>query len=757
LGSVTGGSTTGVWTVLDGTGNLSNPTNLITNYVPSTSDYAQGYLTFVLSSTGNCNPVRDTMKVSFIQSPVVSAGPDDTYCKNNVGSIPISGTVGYASAAVWSGGNGGSIGSTGSLNTNYIPSPADLTADSVALFLTSTGSFFSCPDDQDTLIIYFTDPPTVIAGPDLVVCSNTTAAPLNGMVSGSSSTGVWTTTGSGSFNPSQTQLSNNYLITPSDTTAGVITLTLTSTNNGNCLAVQDNLQLTIVAQPEIEITTADSICSNISLLTLSGTVTGGFSTVWDVNGFGTITNPTNLNTSYTVSVIDNTLGYIDLILSTTGFCPANEDSIRVYFIDPPVLNAGIDQQFCQNEPIPLNGTISGPNQTGNWSTMGTGTFNPGSAFLTTFYFPSAEDISNGGVNLILSAPSSFGCVADNDTLFALFKTPPVAAFSSNSACEGVNSVFTDNSTASGGSINSWLWDFGDSNTTITSDPVHTYNGYGNFNVSLIVGSSNGCFDTIVQAVTVHPLPTALFNYDPVCEGMPTQFNDNSFIPSGSISDWTWEFYNGQLSSEEDPTAVYPVSGDFPVTLTVTSTFGCEDSETTMISVNPAPNADFSLNPNPALVLENVFFADQTTGNPIVSWFWNFGDGQGDDEENTVHAYADGGTFPITLIVTDVNGCVDTAFRELSIALLPVLPTGFSPNGDTENDVFIIRGGPFKSVDFKIYNNWGQLIYESTDALEGWDGMYQGEQAPLGVYTWTFVVEMPNGQIIKKSGDVTLIR
>lgn len=756
-GSVTGGATTGIWTVLDGTGTLNNPTNLVNSYIPSTSDYAQGYLTFVLSSTGNCNPVRDTMKVTFIQSPVVNAGPDDTYCKNNVGSIPISGTVSYASAGVWSGGNGGSIGSSGSLNTTYIPSPADLAADSVALFLTSSGSFFSCPDDEDTLVIYFTDPPSVVAGPDLVVCSNSSFVSLNGSVTGASTTGDWSATGSGAFSPSQSNLTTDYLISPGDTTVGTITLTLTSTNNGNCLAVQDNLQLTIVSQPQVAITTSDSICSNFALLSLTGTVTTGFSTLWSVNGFGTIANPNSLTTNYTVSPIDTTVGYIDLILTTTSFCPSVEDSIRVFFIDPPVLFAGIDQQFCQNEPIQLNGTNSGTNQTISWATMGTGTFNPSNQLLSTFYYPSAEDVTNGGVNLILSAPSAFGCVAENDTLFALFKEVPTADFTAGTVCEGGNTPFTDNSSVSGGTINSWSWDFGDANGSITANPIYTYPGYGTYNVSLIAGSSNGCFDTITKQVVVNPNPTALFTNDPVCEMAPTQFYDNSFIPSGTITSWNWEFYNGAVETDQNPVTTYPVSGTFPVTLTVTSAFGCTGNITSNITVNPSPNADFSLTPNPALVLENVYFIDESTGNAIVDWYWNFGDGQGDNDQNTSHDYSDGGNFPITLIVTDVNGCVDTATRILSIALLPVLPTGFSPNNDGENDVFIIRGGPFKSVDFKIYNNWGQLIYQSDDALEGWDGKYLDEEVPLGVYTWTFSVEMPNGQIISKSGDVTLIR
>jgi gliding motility-associated-like protein len=110
-----------------------------------------------------------------------------------------------------------------------------------------------------------------------------------------------------------------------------------------------------------------------------------------------------------------------------------------------------------------------------------------------------------------------------------------------------------------------------------------------------------------------------------------------------------------------------------------------------------------------------------------------------------------------LVVTDVNGCVDTAYNEVIIVLLPVLPTGFTPNGDGENDVFIIRGGPFVATDFKIYNNWGQLIFTTNDANTGWDGTFKGVDQPLGVYTWTFSVEITNGRVITQSGDVTLIR
>ena len=145
----------------------------------------------------------------------------------------------------------------------------------------------------------------------------------------------------------------------------------------------------------------------------------------------------------------------------------------------------------------------------------------------------------------------------------------------------------------------------------------------------------------------------------------------------------------------------------------------------------------------------------STGNGIGNWIWDFGDGEGDNNQNPIHSFANGGDYELFLVVTDVNGCEDTTSKIITIALPPVLPTGFTPDGDGDNDVFIIRGGPFKSIDFKVYDKWGELIYNS-NGNEGWDGTYKGEPAMLGVYTWTFAVELANNKIIRQSGDVTLI-
>ncbi len=757
-GDVRIGSTTGIWTVLNGTGTLNNPTNLNTTYIPSTNDYAQGTLTFVLTSTGNCNPVSDTMNVFFIQSPVVSAGADMSYCKNNISEITLNGNLAFAAGAVWSGGNGGAFGNAGSLSTDYSPSPADLDGDSVILILTSQGSYFSCANDIDSVVIYFTEPPVVLAGPDQVVCSSTNEVNLEGAISGESTTGVWTSNGSGSFSPSQNDPVTDYLISSADTTAGNLTLVLTSTNNGNCLAVSDSLQVSIIDKPEIVITTADFICSNLSSIHLTGTISDGFSSIWSVDGLGTITDPFSLDTYYSLSPFDTINGFIDVALSSTGsICPAESDSLRIIFVAPPNVSAGAGQTSCNNAGVQLNGVITGSDPSGSWSTLGTGTFSPGPNQLSTVYFPSSGDYAAGSVRLVLTSSGAFGCAPETDTVFIDFKPSPIADFTSSVSCQNENIVFHDESASLDGAVIYWHWEFGDEDTSIAQHPLHNYGASGTYNATLIVLSSNGCSDTVVNSVTVLPVPIPSFTTGIACENYPFELTDNSFVSSGTVVAWQYDFGGGDISTEQNPTHTFPNSGTYQVVMQATSDLGCIGTATIPISVLASPTADFSATPNPALVLEDIFFTDQSTGAPINQWYWNFDDGEGDNNQNTVHSYNQNGDYEVVLTVTDIYGCRDTVSKIISLSLLPVLPTGFTPNGDGENDMFLIRGGPFQTVDFKIYTNWGELIFESSDAAIGWDGTYKGEAASLGVYTWTFVVNIADGKVFKKSGDVTLMR
>jgi len=757
-GTITGGATTGIWTITNGTGTLNNATTLNTTYIPSAGDLTQGSLTFILESTGNCDPVMDTLTINFAPSPEVTIGNNITLCRNNAALINLSGTLAFATGSEWTGGNGGAFSNPSNLNTTYTPSPADIAGDSLLLFLTSLGSVNSCPNDQDTLIVYFTPSPTLNPGVDQSICSSDDSLTLSGNVFGPTNTGSWTTTGSGIFNPSADSLNTAYEITSADTATGTIWFILTSTNNGNCIAVKDSIKITILDKPTVEITTSDSICSNISTITLNGNVSVGFSTTWDVLGSGSINTPSSLNTIYNVSPIDVANGFVDVILTTDiVICSSEQDSIRIYFINPPTVSAGADVSFCDNELVQLNGVITGVTQSSSWASTGTGMFTPNNNLLTTFYAPSNLDITNGSVDLILSSSGSFGCIPDKDTLTITFTSSPVANFSSTNSCQNSPTVFTDLSTTNVGTINSWAWDFGDFNSSTTQNPNHIYNTNGTITVELIVGSTSGCLDTVELTAIINPLPIVDFTNSTPCESNPTEFFDNSFITSGSLTNWIYTF--NSTTTVASPSAVfsYATPGVQNVTFQVTSALGCTDSITKTITVLARAKAAFNINPNPALALEDVNFTDQSTGNPVTDWLWDFGDGTLDNFQNTSNNYADGGTYIVVLTIEDINGCKDTALQHLEVVLPPVLPTAFTPNGDGENDVFRVRGGPFNAVIFSIYNNWGELIFQTNDALIGWDGTYKGNDSPLGVYTWTFEIEIVGGEIIKKSGDVTLIR
>jgi gliding motility-associated-like protein len=90
-------------------------------------------------------------------------------------------------------------------------------------------------------------------------------------------------------------------------------------------------------------------------------------------------------------------------------------------------------------------------------------------------------------------------------------------------------------------------------------------------------------------------------------------------------------------------------------------------------------------------------------------------------------------------------------------LPPKLPNAFSPNGDGVNDAFFVRGGPFETMELKVYNSWGEMIFETTDPLAGWDGTHDGKPEINGVYVYTVIAKSVDGIEHDRSGKVTLVR
>jgi PKD repeat protein len=239
-------------------------------------------------------------------------------------------------------------------------------------------------------------------------------------------------------------------------------------------------------------------------------------------------------------------------------------------------------------------------------------------------------------------------------------------------------------------ITGWNWNFGDplslfNNTSDVQNPDHIFTGPGTYNVQLIVTSYNGCRDTITKPVIVNPLPVPDFAFTKICETQEMSFTDQSFSAAG-ITTWNWNFGTGATSNLQNPTYVYPTSGLFNVTLTVTDANGCTNSRTKTVFVHPNPVAEFSWMHfcwNSITKFTTHSYLNDPNGSTLDLHNWNFGDPNSganntSTDPNPTHNFSGPGVYYVTLTVTTSQGCTNTIVIPVDVPA-NALPT---PTHDT---------------------------------------------------------------------------
>lgn len=276
---------------------------------------------------------------------------------------------------------------------------------------------------------------------------------------------------------------------------------------------------------------------------------------------------------------------------------------------------------------------------------------------TTHIYP-----ADGTYNTSLIVTNIFGCT---DTLaqVATVLLQPQSAFSNTTVCAGQTVNFTDETT---GAPTTWNWDFGDGTTASTiQNPNHVYALGGSYTITLITGNIAGCMDTLDMAINVFTVPVPNFTADTVCLFSITHFTDLS-TDGALITDWYWDFDDGNNSFAQNPTYIFQAPGTYNVTLTVTNVNGCDSSITLPVFVNEIPVADFSA--DTACVGGPTSFTDLSTGAP-TDWLWDFGDGTTSTTgPNVSHTYAAPGSYVVTLYVTGGGGvCFDQVFKVVTVS------------------------------------------------------------------------------------------
>jgi hypothetical protein len=336
-GSISGSATSATWTS-SGSGTFSSTSSLTTTYTPSSADINAGSVVLTLTTndpTGPCSSVSDQLILTFGATPTANAGTDQAVCSNS--SISLTGSIsGSATSATWTSSGSGAFANASSLTTTYTPSSADINAGSVVLTLTTNDPTGPCSSVSDQLILTFGATPTANAGPDQVVCSNSSIS-LSGSIGGSATSATWTSSGSGSF-ANASSLTTTYTPSSADIIAGSVVLTLTTNDPvGPCSLTNDQLVLTFGSSPTVEAGNDQSTCSNIPV-NLSGTINGSATANWTSSGTGTFASETNLNTTYIPSNEDMNSGSIILTLTgndASGVCPSISDQVLINLINAP--------------------------------------------------------------------------------------------------------------------------------------------------------------------------------------------------------------------------------------------------------------------------------------------------------------------------------------------------------------------------------------------------------------------------------------
>jgi len=304
-----------------------------------------------------------------------------------------------------------------------------------------------------------------------------------------------------------------------------------------------------------------------------------------------------------------------------------------------------------------------------------------------------------------------------------------------------------------------------SNGQITSFPVIVYpNVYNNYILTVIDACGNTA-DAQIDIYT-YPIPPLSFTADILqgCPPLTVNFNQHNYSVNFN---YVWNFDDvdeNNLSLDYNPTHIFNESGWYDITVQVTDSNGCKNQLTIedMINVYPKPDAKFIVDPDVVSEIKSNIYFDNISIDNLFN-FWMFDDGDSSILVSPYHDYPGAGIYYPKLVVENEYGCRDTAIKKIEIQqeFTLYVPTAFSPDNDDINDGFFAVGNGIDLDNFWIgvYDRWGELIWESNDLFEHWNGKVKkgNKTAKNDMYTWMVVCKDFKGNEHIKTGPVTIIR
>jgi gliding motility-associated-like protein len=413
--------------------------------------------------------------------------------------------------------------------------------------------------------------------------------------------------------------------------------TISGTDVNNCTATATST-VTVVNNPTVSVNNA-SICSGQQTATL--TASGATTYSWSpANGLSATTgsnvnaNP-NVTTSYTIT-------------GTIGTCTA-VTTCTVQVNTPPTITAS-STVICNTSSATLNANGAA---TYTWSTLATGNSITVSPNTTTTYSVAGTD-GNGCKNFT--------------TATVTVNPLPNVMVNSGAVCAGNQIILNANNAV----VCTWS-----PATGLSSAVGNSVNANPNTSTQYTVTGTdgNGCSNTALSTVTVHPLPNVTVNSATICKGK------NATLSANGANSYNWNPSTGLSSStQQSPTASPNTSTTY--TVTGTDINNCRDTAVTTVTVNQLPVAFVTPPQTSGCVPLCVNFSNNGTTSTSATYNWNFGNGTTSTSQAAQSCYANAGTYTTTLLVTDSNGCRNTSSAIVTAYPIPKANFSFSPGSTT---------------------------------------------------------------------------
>jgi len=466
--------------------------------------------------------------------------------------------------------------------------------------------------------------------------------------------------------------------------------------------------------------------------TFTNNGTGGSIFYWD---FGDGDTSMADNPPHTYTTADT---FLVRLIAEDVSCNTFDTAYTTVIVDSSGVNADINSIIpADSGCAPYTATFTNASLGGSIYYWDFGDGDTSMAFSPTHTFDSTGIYSvqliakNNGCNISDTTTTSINVYTVNVNAIITSTTP------ADSGCAPLTTTFNN------GSINGdkFYWDLGDGDTSMAFSPTHTYTSTGSYQIQLIAWNSDcNIYDTTFTTITAISLALDLDQDTAICQ------NESVILSAGNVgASYVWS------TGDTSQTINVTTAGSYMVTIT---SGGCVGSDTITISLNSLPTVDAGN--DVTIGCEPTELQASSSGPVTYSW-------KPESGLNTPFI-----SNPIALpmqttnyivTATDSNNCKysDSVMIYVDILTGLDIPNAFSPNGDGVNDIIYVVSRCLAELEFKVYNRFGKLVFETNDITEGWDGTYKGKLQPIETYVFFLRGTSLIGETYSRQGNITLFR